>query len=284
VRGWPDDAGGASPRTGELEELIVQGTYGDTAGALNRLDQLLPGLEHTPEPDALLVGLYGRAVLLRQAGAPPADTADACDLLERAAQERRNPLWTALACAVRANARLDGGDVGTAVADLARVDLDHLTADLTGRPGHLLLDALASSYARLRLHDRVDEARAALEAAIERRSPADRAVHWTHWSTELATRALEPLAGGAPEPTSGCWNAPCRSPNVWTSSARPLPPGCAGAPRASAPWPLPTAAGPATPCGCSGTTPTPRARDLPPLERQMCTLAAMHAHTRSPGR
>src|ERR687885_1641954 len=139
VRGWPDDGTGAAAPEADVDALIAWGRFTNATDALAHLEQALPALERGSDAPALLLALYGRALLVRLAGAPFADVVQACDLLERAALERRAPVWTATAAALRARARLDSGDVGGAMSDLSRVNLDQLGAALTGRTGLLLL-------------------------------------------------------------------------------------------------------------------------------------------------
>lgn len=148
MRSWPDDVISDAAPPPDPDDLVAAGRWGDTDGALRRSDALVARLEQSPAADALLLGLYVRAQLQGLAGAPVADTVAACDVLERAAVERRSPVMVATACALRAGQRLDAGDVGAAMADLSRVDLERLADDLDGADGARLLDVLASAYAR----------------------------------------------------------------------------------------------------------------------------------------
>jgi diguanylate cyclase (GGDEF)-like protein len=201
VRGLPDDLtrDGVSPLA-DVEELVIEGRYGRADLALRRLEALIPSLAQSADVDTLLLALYGRALLLRQLGAGTQDAIAACDVLERAAHERQVELWVATACATRARFRVDSGDIGGATADLARADAEMATGDLTGDTGYRLLDGLALVYAGLRLHDRADDVRTRIEHSIDSRRVLDQGQHWSTWSGELAARAMEPLAGGAPDP------------------------------------------------------------------------------------
>jgi diguanylate cyclase (GGDEF)-like protein len=201
VRGLPDELtrDGVSPLA-DVEKLVIEGRYGRADLALRRLEALIPSLAQTADTETLLLALYGRALLLRQLGGGMQDAIAACDVLERAAHERQTELWASTACATRARFRVDSGDIGGATADLARADAEMATGDLTSDTGYRLLDGLAVVYAGLRLHDRADEVRTRIEHSIERRRVLDRAQHWSTWAGELAARAMEPLAGGAQDP------------------------------------------------------------------------------------
>jgi diguanylate cyclase (GGDEF)-like protein len=201
VRGLPDEEtqDGVSPLA-DVEKLVIEGRYGRADLALRRLEALIPSLAATADTNTLLLALYGRALLLRQEGATTQNALAACDVLERAAHEREAELWVATACATRARFRVDSGDIGGATADLARADAEASTGDLTSDTGYRLLDALALVYAGLRLHDRADEVRGRIEHSIKDRRVLDQGQHWSTWSGELAARAMEPLAGGAPDP------------------------------------------------------------------------------------
>src|SRR5919199_973968 len=122
VRGWPDDGTGAPAPQTDVDALIAWGRFTNATDALAHLEQTLPALEHGSDAPGLLLALYGRALLVRLAGGPLPDVVQACDLLERAALERRATIWTAPAAALRARARLDGGDVGGAMTDLSRLN------------------------------------------------------------------------------------------------------------------------------------------------------------------
>jgi hypothetical protein len=185
------------PTRSTLYAIIAAGRHGDTPAALQRVVALLPALEKSSDRELLLVGLWGRAEILRRSEAPLPDVATSCDLLEQAAQERLEPLWVAIACALRAIVRLDLGNVSACLADLARIDLDHLGQEVSTPGGGQLLDLLATVYGRLRLHDRADDVRGRAEQSLSTRPPVDRAAHWAHRATELAVRALEPIATGA---------------------------------------------------------------------------------------
>ena len=199
MHGWDDDAD-PIPSRPDLLDFVAQGCYDDPAAALARVDLLVPELERADDPELLLVARWGQAVLQRGTGVPPETGEATCDLLEQAALDRGGPVWSALASALRATFRLDAGDVGAAVGHLARVDLDQLADDLPGLGGAQLLDTLAMAYSRLRLHDRVDAVRERAVQFLPDRPPLDRAVHWAHSATELAVRGMEPLASGSDQP------------------------------------------------------------------------------------
>lgn len=180
--------------------MVAEGRYGRADLALRRLEALIPSLAQGSDTESLLLALYGRAVLLRQLGAGTRDSIQACDVLERAGHESQRPIWAATGCALRARVRVDSGDVGGATADLARADNVLATEDLASATGYRLLDSLALVYARLRLHDRADEMRDRIEHMVGGRTTLERAQHWANWAAELASRAMEPLAGGASDP------------------------------------------------------------------------------------
>lgn len=184
----------------ETERLLVQGRFGDPVAALAELEQYLPGLQRHVDPEAWPLGLYARAFLMRLAGANKAEVVAAWTMLESAAAERQLPVWVAMACAMRARTRLESGEAGAAMGDLARIHLDALTDELTSIAGFRLLDAAAAAFARIRLFDRADDARSLLEATIGGHEPLDQATHWATWAAELAARALEPVARGAADP------------------------------------------------------------------------------------
>lgn len=184
----------------EAERLLVQGRFGNPTQALRELEQYLPGLQRSPDPEAWPLGLYTRAYLMRLSGANRVDVVAAWTMLESAAAERHLPVWVAIACAMRARTRLETGDPGAAMGDLARINLEPLTDDLASIAGFRLLDATAAAFARIRLFDRADQAREMLEATIDGHEPLDRATHWATWAAELAARSMEPLARGASEP------------------------------------------------------------------------------------
>lgn len=196
---------GSPPRRDEVvetERLLVQGRFGDPAAALRELEQYLPGLQRRQDPGAWPLGLYARAYLMRLSGAGRAEVVAAWTMLESAAAERQLPVWVAMACAMRARTRLENGEPGSAMGDLARIHLDALTEDLGSIAGFRLLDATAAAFARIRLHDRAEHARGLLEATIDAHEALDQATHWAAWAAELAARAMEPVARGAsgPEP------------------------------------------------------------------------------------
>src|SRR5919202_24103 len=279
VRGWPDDGTGAPAPETDVDALIAWGRFTDAGEALAQLEQTLPALEHGSDAPGLLLALYGRALLVRLAGGPLPDIVQACALLERAALERRAAVWTATAAALRAGARLDGGDVGAAMTDLSRMNFEQLGTVLTGRGGLFLLDTLAGAYAGLRLDERVQDARARMEASIEAAMPLDRAVHWGGWATQLAARAMDDVAAGRGDPDHSLLE------RALAVSAR-----IERLPRSAVPARLSR--------GVQGVRALAAAyrgrpsealrllardafgepRDLPPLERQIVTLAAIHAH------
>jgi diguanylate cyclase (GGDEF)-like protein len=279
VRGWPDDGTGTAVPEADVEAVVAWGRFGDAGEALLQLEQALPGLEGGVDHRALLLALHGRAVLSRLAGRPLPDVVEAADVLERAAEERRAPVWGAIAMALRARARLDAGEIGPGMNDLGRVHLDQLGPALTDRPGLLLLDALAGAYSRMRLDERVDEVRTRLEEGLAAALPLDRAVHWASWSTQLAARALDPVAAGRGEPDQSLLE------RALAVSARidELPPsvvpdqlrrGVQGVRALAAAY----RGRPSEALRLLGRDAFGEPRDLQPLERQIVTLAAIHAH------
>ena len=214
VRGWADDSGAealsassgpaqltvAAPSAERVELLISRGRFGAARDSLQTLDDLLPILELSGESATVLSALYGRVVLRIAAESPTPDLVSACDLLDRSATERRDAVWAAVASALRARIRLDAGQVASAMADLARVDLDQFDHGLDSAAGFALLDVTASSAARLRLYDRADDARRRLDGMVSTRSATDQALHWTGWAVELVGQAMEPVARGSLDP------------------------------------------------------------------------------------
>src|ERR687886_671603 len=279
VRGWPDDGTGAAAPEADVDALVAWGRFSDASEALAQIEQTLPALEQGGDAPALLLALYGRALLARLAGAPLADVVQSADLLERAALERRAPVWAATAAALRARARLDAGDVGTAMTDLSRVDLDQLGPALAGRPALLLLDTLAGAYARLRLDERVEDVRGRLDAGLDAATTLDRAVHWAGWASQLTARAFDDVAAGRGEPDHDLLE------RALVVSAR-----IDGLPRGAVPERLlrgvqgvrALAAAyrgrPSEALRLLGQDAFGEPSELPPLERQIVTLAAIHAH------
>ena len=92
MRGWPDDGTGAAAPEADVDALVAWGRFTDAAEALARIDEALPALEQGSDAPALLLALYGRALLARIAGHALPDVVQACDLLERTALERRTPV------------------------------------------------------------------------------------------------------------------------------------------------------------------------------------------------
>ncbi|MEJ2578433.1 MAG: diguanylate cyclase, partial [Kineosporiaceae bacterium] len=184
----------------DLDPLLTGARFGDPGEALERLEEQLPRLENADDPERLLQGLCGRIGLLRLVGAGEEDLVQACDLLERAADDQRQPVWRAVARALRAQTSVDAGDVAAAMGDLGEIDLDQVEAGFSSLAGHRLLEILSDVYTRLRLHDRADEARQRIEESVTSRSLLDAAAHWVGWGSELAHRAVEPIARGAEEP------------------------------------------------------------------------------------
>ena len=281
MSGWPDDVTSlAADPVADLQAIIAEGRFGDTAAALERLDALIRRYAGSSDAELLLIGLWGKAVVLRHTDASADEIAGTCDLLEEAAQERISPVWAATACALRATVRLDGGDVAAALVDLARIDLDRLAGQLPGPGGGRLLDALAMAYARLRLHDRVDDVRARLDESAGSLPPHQRAVHWCHWAGELAGRAMEPVASGSNEPDSRLLQQAVEIAGRLST----LPP-------EAVPDRLRRAADAVRALAAAHSRRATEAlrllgqdafgqpRDLPPFERQLSTLAAIQAHT-----
>jgi diguanylate cyclase (GGDEF)-like protein len=279
VRGWPDDGTGTAVPEADVEAVVAWGRFTDAGEALQQLDEALPGLERGVDHRALLLALHGRAVLSRLAGRPLADVVEAADVLERAAEERRAPVWAATAMALRARARLDAGEIGPAMNDLTRVHLDQLAPALTDRAGLLLLDELTGAYSRLRLDERVDEVRARLDEGLAAGMPLDRAVHWASWSTQLAARALDPVAAGRGEPDQSLLEralAVSQRIDELPRSAVPdqLRRGVQGVRALAAAY----RGRPSEALRLLGQDAFGEPRDLQPLERQIGTLAAIHAH------
>jgi hypothetical protein len=52
------------PSSASVEELIAEGRFGHRREALAELDAVIPPLEHSEDPQTLLLALYGRALLL----------------------------------------------------------------------------------------------------------------------------------------------------------------------------------------------------------------------------
>ena len=201
MRGLQDNHDGFGPATTPwIRSLVVQARFGRADLALEQLDAALPALENAPDAEPLMLSLYLRAIALRVLGARSDECLAACDLLDQAATQRRTHGWTATAWAMRARIRVDTGAVGAAITDLAQADQllepEHLDAD----SGFALMDTLAETYHRLRLHDRAEETRRRLESNLARRPASQLAMHWSSWSYEACSRAVEPLAGGVAEP------------------------------------------------------------------------------------
>ncbi|MFI7588515.1 diguanylate cyclase [Spongisporangium articulatum] len=184
----------------DVERLVVEGRYGRADLALRRLEAIIPGLAGAGDAETLMLALHGRALILRQLGAGTQNAIAACDVLERAAHERQAEVWVAVGCALRARFRVDAGDIGGATADLARAEAQVMEEDPKTEAEYRLLDGLALVYAGLRLHDRADGMRQRIERTIGSRPVLEQAQQWSGWAGELAARAMEPLAGGAPEP------------------------------------------------------------------------------------
>jgi len=96
VQGWRED--GAPSAVVDVERLIVHGRFGNPGLALRELAPHLPPLEHSLDPEAWLIGLYARALLMRFAGATRVEVVAAWTRLEGAAAERHLPAWVAIAC------------------------------------------------------------------------------------------------------------------------------------------------------------------------------------------
>lgn len=196
----PDDPG--EDLADRVESLVLDGMSQAPGPVLTRLDEFVPRLERESDPEPLLLALHGRTIVLARTAATDTDLVAACERLELTAQERRRPVWIAVACATRARIRLDAGEIGAAMGDLGRVDLDQLDQDggLSRRAGRRLLDILAAIYSRLRIFDRLDDVRERLEQVLREGPALERAWHVATWSGELAARAMEPLAAGKGEP------------------------------------------------------------------------------------
>jgi diguanylate cyclase (GGDEF)-like protein len=278
VRGWPDDGTGAAVPEADVEAVVAWGRFTDAGEALQQLEHALPGLERGVDHRALLLALHGRAVLTRLAGRPLPEVVEAADVLERAADERRAPVWSATAMALRARARLDAGEIGAAMNELAGVHLHQLTPASPDRAGPLLLDALAGAYSRLRLDERVDEVRSRLEG-LAAALPLDRAIHWASWSAQLAARALDPVAAGRGEPDQSLLEraiAVSARLDELPGSVVPdqLRRGVQGVRALAAAY----RGRPSEALRLLGQDAFGEPRNLQPLERQIVTLAAIHAH------
>src|SRR4051794_26815330 len=219
------------------------------------------------------------AVLSRLAGRPLPDVVEAADVLERAAEERRAPVWGAIAMALRARACLDAGEIGAGMNDLGRVHLEQLGPALSDRAGLLLLDALAGAYSRMRLDERVDDVRTRLEQGLAAALPLDRAVHWASWSTQLAARALDPVAAGRGEPDQSLLERALAVSTRIEELPRSVVPdqlrrGVQGVRALAAAY----RGRPSEALRLLGQDAFGEPKDLQPLERQIVTLAAIHAH------
>ncbi|NLT53104.1 MAG: GGDEF domain-containing protein [Actinomycetales bacterium] len=280
MRGLPEDVvRSSSPVADEVEALLAEGRFGRPDLALGRLQSLIPDLERGHDSRVLLLALFGRALLLPRIGVPVEEVLDACDVLERAAHTRRDTTWAAVAAALRAKARIDAGDVGAATSDLAKADLELGSADPASGATFRLLDLLSRVYARLRLYDRLDEARTRIDAGVLARPPLDQAVHWGHWAGELAIQAMEPLAGGTGDPDHALLGRAVEIAMLLeelpASSVPRLVRRRADAVRAVA---AAYQGRPSEALRLLGEDAFGEARDLPPVERQLATLAAMRAH------
>jgi diguanylate cyclase (GGDEF)-like protein len=280
VRGTPDGTETEFALASlDLDTLIADGRYGQVSSALDRLDELLPALEGAADHEALLRGLSGRVCLLRLRQTSTPDLVIACDLLERAAEDRRKPVWKAVAQALRAQTHVDDADIAAAMADLGGLDLDQLDSDLSGASGYQLLDVLAGTYTRLRLHDRADSARRRIEEHVDSRSELERAAHWVGWGVELTRRAIEPLASGAEHPDLDLLD---RAASIAAEISHLAPDNVpdrllrvSGGIRAlSAAY----REKPSESLRLLGKDAFADPRDLPAMERQVLTLAAMRAH------
>ncbi|MBI4942507.1 MAG: GGDEF domain-containing protein, partial [Actinobacteria bacterium] len=279
MRSWPEDVPPGAPLPPDLDELLAEGRWGDTGEALRRLEEVLPGLEHAGDADSLLLGLYGRVRLQRLAGVPVADAVAGCDTLERAAVERRCPVYAATACALRANLRMEAGDVGAAMADLARVDLEQLGDAVDGVAGARLLDTLSTAFARLRLVDRLDDVRGRLDGLTDLLLPVVRSTHWAGWATELAGRAMEPLASGSGEPDHRLLERAVEvADRVTALQDTVVPPRLRRTVDGVRALAAAYRGRPSEALRLLGQDAFGDPTDLAPLERQVVRLAAMHAH------
>src|SRR5689334_12682309 len=151
-----DDEGRATALSAvDINALVLEGRFGRTDVALRRLDALIPTLEQAGDVEAFLLALHGRAQLLRRLGERTEDVVEACDVLERTARSFQHSAWAAVACATRAEVRIDLGELGAAMSDVARADHEVDRADLSSAAGFRLLGVLAVVYARLRLPDQM---------------------------------------------------------------------------------------------------------------------------------
>ncbi|MDQ1290003.1 MAG: hypothetical protein QG622_3569, partial [Actinomycetota bacterium] len=273
---------GATPSAAHLVSIIGTGRFGDASAALTRVASLLPHLEKASDPELLLIARWGAVELKARAGADHDEIMAACDLLERTASERLNPVWAAVARTLRATIHLDAGTVGDSLSDLTSVDLDQFSDDLAGPGGAVLLDVLASAYSRLRLFTEVDAIRERSKTLLDGRPPLDRVIHWAHRATELAIRALEPMVTGEEEGDAALLQQAVENADQLSTVSLDLVPDLlrrgADAVRALEA----TFRGrPAEALRLLGEDAFQPPNDLPGLERRIAMLAAMHAQVRS---
>ena len=290
MRRMSDDEGRAATLSvADIDALILEGRFGKTDLSLRRLDALVPSLEQGSDVEAFLLALYGRALLLRRLGDRTDDVIEACDVLERTAQSQQDSTWAAVACATRAEVRIDLGELGTAMSDVARADRELDRVDLGTSAGFRLFGVLATVYARLRLPDQMDDARERMDAELDAQHPAHRAMHWSAWSTELVVRAMEPVAAGSTEPDPRRSAGPSSWPAGWPPCRRPrCRRSCGGSPPPSGPWPPPWPGAAPSRCGCSGRTPSPAPSTCPRSNARSsrwprCGRTPWSARWRSPG-
>jgi diguanylate cyclase (GGDEF)-like protein len=245
--------------------------------------RLLATLEKSADSDLLCAALWGQSLVQRVTGAAPEAVEATCTLLEQAARE--GGIWAALARGLRAITRLDAGDVGAALGQLAQVDLDQLAGDLSQPGGAALIDVLATAYSRLRLDDQVDDVRGRAEGFLAGRPALERAVHWAHFATELAVRAMEPCVSGSPAPDQ---NLLIRATEMATKLSTVPPDLVPDRLRRGADGVRALAAAyrdrPAEALRLLGEDAFDQPEDLPWPERQLTTLAAIHAHLANGGK
>jgi diguanylate cyclase (GGDEF)-like protein len=275
-----DEGRAATLSVADIDALILEGRFGKTDLSLRRLDALVASLEQGSDVEAFLLALYGRALLLRRLGDRTDDVIEACDVLERTAQSHQDSTWAAVACATRAEVRIDLGELGTAMSDVARADRELDRVDLGTSAGFRLFGVLATVYARLRLPDQMDDARTRMDAELDAQHPAHRAMHWSAWSTELVVRAMEPVAAGSTEPEPEA-----------IRRAVDLAGRVAALPVAEVPEELRRISAAVRALAAAlagrgteslrllGQDAFPGTKHLPAVERQIVTLAAMRSHT-----
>ncbi|MFN8075965.1 MAG: diguanylate cyclase [Kineosporiaceae bacterium] len=259
----------------------------DLPALVSELESLAAELEAGTDAEALLQALHARLWAVHHSGARLEHSLEAADDLRAAAAARREGVWTAVGHACRGLIRVEAGQAGAALPDLAEAELQVGGATVgaaTSAPGErvapfLLMDTLARAYARLRLPERSAFLREEATRLPEGHRADDEAEFRAAWAADLAVQALEPLAMGTGVPDPAVLS---RAEQVGAALGR-MPSEVVGerlgrgqdAVRAlaAAYHGQPTAA-----LRLLGRNAFGEARDLPPLQRQIATLAAMKAH------